>query len=301
MWPGGRVLTGRCCLIFYSCLLVFFRGPLVFAQTPPLQGTGAILASFKNLNIQGVAIDSTGAIVVAGTTTEAGYPTTSNAVQSNYRATSCYAIAFSQPCTDAYVARIARGGTVLYATYFGGSNNDGVTHIAVDETNAIYLLGNTASSDFPFSQPPSNSTAPFLVKIGAGGTWSFALRLPAGLGANQIRSGGGGEIVLGGECIPASISWTATFYTANLPRTSGACYVRLAPNGTDIVASTILGSSNEALANDIVLDASGNAYMTGKSFPPDFPTTGNSWIATTPQTFYDFTIFAAKVSRDGTM
>jgi hypothetical protein len=197
------------------------------------------------------------------------------------------------------VARVARDGTVLYGSYFGGDNNDGVSRIAVDENDAIYLLGTTGSSDFPFSQSSTNPLSPFLVKIGADGTWTFALRLPSGVMANQVRAGGGGEIVLAGECTPGAVPWSAKFYTAKAPRTSGACYIRLAPNGTDIVASTIVAGANEALANDLVLDASGNAWLTGKSFPADFPITSHSWISTAKQTFYDFTIFAAGVSRDG--
>ena len=92
-------------------------GVSAWAATP-------VLRSFPNLIVNGVAIDSTGATVVAGTTTQAGYPATPNAIQRDYRATSCFGIPFQRPCNDAYVARIAPDGTILYATYFDGRRGD---------------------------------------------------------------------------------------------------------------------------------------------------------------------------------
>src|SRR5689334_5659755 len=87
------------------------------AQTPAPRGTPSLLKSFPKLNIKGVAIDSSGAIVVAGTTTQSGYPTTPNAIQSDYRSTSCTLVRFPEPCTDGYIARISRGGAILYGSY----------------------------------------------------------------------------------------------------------------------------------------------------------------------------------------
>lgn len=190
------------------------------ALSVPAQGGMAVLRSFPNLNVTGVAIDSTGATVVAGSTTQAGYPTTTNAIQRDYRATQCMFLRFPEPCTDGYVARIAPDGTVLYATYFGGSASEAVTSLAVDETGAIYLLGTTGSVDFPFSMPsPSNSNAPFLLKIAGDGALSFALRLPAGLTAILATTDDGTRIDEAHPAQPGSIIRIyGTGFGNNLPQ-----------------------------------------------------------------------------------
>jgi hypothetical protein len=145
------------------CVLVFVLGASGFAQTPPLKGIFHTVRSFPNLDIKNVAVDSGGAIVVAGSTTSSGLPTTANAVQRDYRATSCPAIGPvpTQPCTDSYVAKVSTNGTLLYGSYFGGSCDDDVTSMVVDETNSIYLLGSTCSVDFPFlALPPCSMKDP---------------------------------------------------------------------------------------------------------------------------------------------
>src|SRR5260370_3694338 len=284
--------------------LVLLLSASLSAQPPDLKGSFDTVRSFPGLLIRRVAVDSAGAIVLAGTTTASGLPTTPNAIQRDYRATSCqiFLPPFTRPCTDAYVAKISRDGTVLYGSYFGGSCDDNVTSMAVDETDSIYLLGDTCSSDAPLSPPPPspNTTSSFILKIASDGTWNFAVRLPAGVSRRQIRSGGAGEIVLGGGCALNSLPWSATLLAPNSTPRAGACYVRFAPNATDIIAAAILGGSSEALASDIALDASGNAYRAGRTSPRDFPVTDQSWVNTTQQqATYNFAVFAALVSRDG--
>jgi len=285
-------------------LSLFFVSSGGMAQSANLKGSVTTVASFRALTIKRLAADSTGAIVLSGTTTSAGLPTTPNAIQSDYRSTSCF-LALppgNRPCTDSYVAKISRDGALIYGSYFGGSCDDSLTTMALDETDSIYLLGNTCSTDFPYTQPEAaaNPSRSYLVKIAPDGTLSFSVALPPGVTGNQIRAAGGGDIAVGGECDVNSLPWSAQFLTPNAKPKRGACYVRLASNGTDIEAATLLGASLEALATDLVLDASGNVYLAGRTFPREFPTVDRSWVNSIPQSFYNFSVFAAWVSRDGT-
>ena len=51
---------------------------------------------------------------------------------------------------DAFVAVIdATGSSILYSTYLGGSNDDRGNAIAVDANGFVYVVGQTASLDFP--------------------------------------------------------------------------------------------------------------------------------------------------------
>ena len=62
--------------------------------------------------------------------------------------------------TDAFVVRFSPSGSSLfYSTYLGGSNSDQGHGIALDITNAAYVIGYTQSSDFPTWNPYQSSMA----------------------------------------------------------------------------------------------------------------------------------------------
>ena len=62
------------------------------------------------------------------------------------------AVYITRPLTsDAFVAKVAPDGTVLWATYLGGSDQDAAVALAVDDQDNVYVAGNTSSPDFPSS------------------------------------------------------------------------------------------------------------------------------------------------------
>src|SRR5579885_2286443 len=70
--------------------------------------------------------------------------------------------------TDAFVAKLsADGGTVLYATYLGGSNQDFGNGIAVDSLGDAYVTGTTLSADFPTTPGAFDPNCPPDGKCGA--------------------------------------------------------------------------------------------------------------------------------------
>ena len=52
-------------------------------------------------------------------------------------------------CKHAYLVEQDGSGNVLYATYLGGSSQDGATAIATDPQGNIYVAGYSYSPDFP--------------------------------------------------------------------------------------------------------------------------------------------------------
>lgn len=118
-----------------------------------------------------LAVTPSGAATLAVTTREENLPTSIGALQ-------------KQPAggTDLYVVRLNSTGTApIFATYFGGSGDDGVAGIAVDAEENILLSGTSYGPDFPMlpAQPSPHSRA-FVAKIGASGTsLAFIAALPA--------------------------------------------------------------------------------------------------------------------------
>ncbi len=91
----------------------------------------------------GVAIDAAGAVYVTGATSSPNFPVV-NALQP----------AYGGGALDAFVAKLSPDlGSVAYATYLGGSDDDRGYRIAVDGSGRAVVAGITASTDFPTVNP----------------------------------------------------------------------------------------------------------------------------------------------------
>src|SRR6185312_11327393 len=86
----------------------------------------------------GIAVDSSGNMLIAGYTYASDFPLV-NPAQTSLTVT-----------PDAFVAKINAAGTALvYSSYLGGSSAEYFSGIAVDSAGAAWVAGYTASTDFP--------------------------------------------------------------------------------------------------------------------------------------------------------
>ncbi|MGC2604768.1 MAG: SBBP repeat-containing protein, partial [Silvibacterium sp.] len=89
-----------------------------------------------------VAVDSAGGAYVAGTTGQ-GFPVTKNAFQKTFGGE-----------FDGFVAKLNSSGTgLVWSTYLGGSSDDQITGLALDQYRTVYVSGLTFSSNFPLKAP----------------------------------------------------------------------------------------------------------------------------------------------------
>ncbi len=87
-----------------------------------------------------LAVDADGCTTVAGGTSSTDFPTTADASQP----------AYGGGTFDAFVAKLAAdGGSLLYATYLGGSAYDEARALALDAGGRAIVAGYTTSSNFP--------------------------------------------------------------------------------------------------------------------------------------------------------
>jgi hypothetical protein len=94
----------------------------------------------------GIAVDGNGAAYVTGWTLSSDFPVTLGAFDTS----------FNGGISDVFVTDLSPTGALLYSTFLGGSgyndeNGDGDhgVGIAVGGTGTVYVMGDTASSDFP--------------------------------------------------------------------------------------------------------------------------------------------------------
>ena len=198
-------------------------------------------------NVSQITVDSTGAMYFIGTTNDPTYPVTSGSYQricgpatgSNASSGGVYCGTYG--ATSAYISKISADGTTLvYSTYLsGGGGYEQGTSIAVDSAGVAYLLGATASTDFPITgdalqklcQPISNPV--------------LGPPIPAPISqCNNFGNGGGTE------------------YTVNGPV---FFYAKLSADGSSLIYSSFLGGSAAAYPVATALDAAGNWYVYGQT------------------------------------
>lgn len=232
---------------------------------------------------QGIATDRDGNAFVTGYTTATDFPTTPGAFQSAPGASS-----------NVFVTKLDRGGSaLLYSTYIGGGSDDVGTGIAVDTLGNAYVTGTTTSSDYP--------TANALQSTFGGSSKAFVTKLnPTGSGLVYSTYLGGGSELGQGITVSARGNVCVTGYTASVdfPTTPGAFQrtlgggadafvTQLNPAGSALIYSTYLGGSGEESGLGIALDNFGNAFVTGYTSSPGFPTTAGAFQTAHGGGYYD--------------
>lgn len=222
------------------------------------------------------AVDEAGSAYVTGITASAGFPTTAGAYDTSYNGGG-----------DAYVIKFDPSGSgLVYSTFLGGTGEDRALALALDPAGNVHLAGLSRSADFPTTlgayDPTFNGDVDaFVTKLNADGS---AVLYSTYLGASKMDLGFSIEVDSGGSAYVGG--WTTS---ANFPTTTGAYdrsfnggfadafVTKLNPSGSAIVYSTLLGGKGDDRGRRLALSSSGEAFLTGFTDSPSFPTTAGSY------------------------
>ena len=190
-----------------------------------------------------------------------------------------------------------------YASYMGGSLNDGVTGIKVDATGSIYMTGFTTSTNFPAKSGAQNSYGgsnseqrqgqfgdAFVAKLNPAGTAVVYATYLGGSGedlATSIAIDAEGNAYVAGSTqssnFPVSTSAPQRVYKGftndnGFYNPGDGFAVKLNAAGNQLVYATYLGGGLNDLAMGIAVDSAGNAVVVGATTSSDFPTTAAAAI-----------------------
>ncbi len=217
-----------------------------------------------------VAVDSTGQAYLAGFTTSTSFPTASPIQAAN------------GGFQDAFVAKLNAAGTALvYSTYLGGSGGDQARGIAIDSAGNAYVTGFTGSTNFPVAnafqaaQGAGNSQDAFATKLNAAGNALVYSTYLGGDGA--LEFGEGIAVDSAGNAYLTGVTNSTNFPLANAIQGALAgggdnFITKLNAAGNALVYSTYLGGSDFEIAEGIVVDSAGSAYITGDTRSTNYPT-----------------------------
>jgi hypothetical protein len=213
-----------------------------------------------------IVVDESGAVYVAGETFSSNFPTM-NPYESSRKG-----------YLSAIVSKLSKSGNALiYSTYLGGSITDASYSVAVNSQGEAYVVGFTSSTDFPIagavqgSFGGGNSDA-FLTKLSSGGDhliWSTYL------GGSGWDSGEDVALDTGGDAYVTGFTYSTNFLTHDAYRDTNtgdydAFVTKITRNGS-MVYSTYLGGSSDDKGSAVVVNAAGEAYVTGRTRSNDFP------------------------------
>lgn len=180
--------------------------------------------------------------------------------------------------SDGFIAKFAStGNTVNFATYFGGSNFDVITSVAVDSTSNVYVTGVTGSKDFslmsPIQQNKADNLDVFVSKLNnVGNSLVFSTYL-GGSGdeqANSIALDEKNNVYIMG--VTTSINFPLADATQ---KTNGgqqdAFMTKINATGSSLMFSTYLGGSGNDVGASLAVSASGSVFMTGITNSMNFP------------------------------
>ncbi|MBI4489335.1 MAG: SBBP repeat-containing protein [Deltaproteobacteria bacterium] len=220
----------------------------------------------------GIAVDASGNIYVTGETRSTDFPTTPDAFQPDCVIGPVFGS--SNRCVDAFMAKLSPdGASLVYSTYLGGGRFDRAYRIGVDPSGNAYVMGTTESPDFPTAnalQPAYGGAGGelgpgdyFVTKFGPAGSLVYSTYLG---GSGQDRADPPGMAVDASGNVYVTGSTNSSDFPTTTPGAFRACerfdsfVIKLNPDGS-VAYATCLGHVGGT--NDIVVDALGNAYVTG--------------------------------------
>jgi hypothetical protein len=214
----------------------------------------------------GIAVDSNGYAYVTGMTRSSNFPTL---------------IPFQTYPGDlyynAFVTKLSSSGnSLIYSTYLGGGNFDIGYGIAVDHSGNAYVTGETYSSNFPTVNPYQAYQGDydvFVTKLSSSGN---SLIYSTYLGGQSVEYGQDIAVDGAGNAYVSGSTNSYNFPILNPYQMFQGSYdafiIKLSNTGNNLIYSTYLGGGSDDRGNQIAIDGSGSAYVTGQTLSSDFPT-----------------------------
>ncbi|MHA1503154.1 MAG: SBBP repeat-containing protein [Candidatus Heimdallarchaeota archaeon] len=300
-------------LLFNHLVVILLIGIVLFSvtqhvfhssnQTKLLASSEDSTATYLNLNFStylggsgggevgyGIDVNEDGSCYVTGRTSSNDFPTL-NAYNNTYSGNS-----------DAIVAKLDGSGSLVWSTFFGGSDFDYGYDISIGGDGSCYIFGSTYSNDFPtqsaFNSTYSGNKDVIIAKFSPDGSllWSTYL------GGSELDEGYSIAVASDGSCYVTGFTNSSDFPTKNAyDSIHNGGYIdifisKFSTNGT-LLWSSFLGGTGVDWGYGIAVTSDGSCYVTGFTGSSDFPTM-DAYDATPNG---DWDVFVTKFNASGSI
>ncbi|MDX6290259.1 MAG: hypothetical protein QOH42_2058 [Blastocatellia bacterium] len=161
---------------------------------------------------------------------------------------------------------------LIYSTFLGGSSTEQGLGVAVDSQGSAYVTGSTLSIDFPllssFQSVKDTAEDAFVVKLNPTGTGLVYSTYLGGNGsdiANAIAVDAQGNAYVTGVTGSGNFPTTPGAFQTSKSGFNDGFVTKLSPAGSSLLYSTYLGGDNNETIYGVAIDATGRAYVVGRS------------------------------------
>ena len=271
----------------------------------------------------GIALDTAGNAYVCGVTASTNFPVT-NALPGytslNGLATNVVNPAY-QATYDAFIAKFQPGCTgLVYATFLGGTNSDCANGIVIATNGTAYVIGWTASTNFPSTSPiaanqlTNNVLTAYVTNAFVVGITNDSLGRP-GLARSLVFGGSAedqaagitldtrGNLYIVGSTSSTNFPATDPLGTVLATNSSASIYyydafvTAIKSDWSGLMYSSYYGGWLSDFGTAIAVDSAGNAYITGQTLSTFANGSGLPvWNAIQNQLYGHSDAFLAKIS-----
>ncbi|MBX7056327.1 MAG: SBBP repeat-containing protein [Pyrinomonadaceae bacterium] len=226
-----------------------------------------------------IAVDSTGAAYVTGTTCSTSYPISPGAYDNSISGGG-----------DVVVTKLNPAGSALgYSTFIGGAATETGWGIALVGADAV-ITGNTvdAATDYPttagvFDTTHNGGEDTFVTRFNSTGTALVASTLLGGSDTDygeSISTDSIGNVYVAGYTLSSNYPVSVGAYDTTPNGTDDVFVTKLNPAMSSLAYSTFVGSTNIDRGRAIAVTPNGKAFVAGETYSTGFPTTPGAFSTT---------------------
>lgn len=193
---------------------------------------------------------------------------------------STYFQATNAGVNDAFIAKFDNQGNCVWATMYGGNNQDLGSSLATDQAGNVFMVGTTASTNFPVQNAgtyfdatnPANNSSSYIVKFDNNGNRLWATHLK-GLSASGVCTDRFGSVYVVGissSGILPLLNPGGSAYYQTTATSQDATILKFSNSGV-LRWGTYYGGSSQDFIYSLVADRQGNVFMLGQTSSTNLP------------------------------
>ncbi len=242
-----------------------------------------------------IDVDHDGNVFVVGSTWSKDFPTTVGArdtvMNGEY---------------GGFLLHLSSDGSQLeYSTFIDAGGGDDVETCHLSPSGTVYLTGSTSSQAFPttngaYDRSFNGWVDCFLMEFDIVQSSIVYSTFIGGNGLDapdQLAIDGEGDVYVTGITYSSDFPTTSGAYDRHLDGNSDTFILKFDTGDWSLDYSTLYGGSTAEHPNDIFIDPTGVAYVTGSTTSTDLPTTENAWSSDLGG---EKDVYCCVISKDGT-
>lgn len=245
-----------------------------------------LLGGAQDEEATAIATDDFGFVYLSGTTVSTDFPQAGTPLQSEFGGTTDSVVVKLRP-TDGLDA-------LWYSQYYGGSERDIATSVAVDSLGSVYFAGYTTSGTLPGTDGRlqccnRGGYEGFMVKVSPDSSSPLAYATYLGGSSTdailQVAVESPDNVYLSGYTASDDFPITGDVYQSSMRSPFDLFLVKLdlqRPLLDALVYGTYIGGDGLDIVTAMTIDTNGMVWLAGYTYSTDFPTTAGAYRTVPP-------------------